>query len=153
MADSPQWRGRLTDWRERLYDWVCNPEPQQVRTSSIFFDFTAIYGEAALAQQLRELVQEQVTGQPGFLYQMMALDLRYKVPVGLLVITSYSIHYTKLYDQYREQIATKVSQQLGLPVSIGQARLEFREAGVACRFSTVTIGSPQTDQELRNNFV
>ncbi len=84
MADSPQWRGRLTDWRERLYDWVCNPEPQQVRTSSIFFDFTAIYGEAALAQQLRELVQEQVTGQPGFLYQMMALDLRYKVPVGLL---------------------------------------------------------------------
>lgn len=52
-------------------------------------------------------------------------------------------------DQYRAQIAAKVSQQLGLPVSIGRARLELREAGVACRFSEVTIGSPQTDRELK----
>jgi CBS domain-containing protein len=84
MADNPQWRGRLGEWRERLRDWVSNPEPQQVRDSSIFFDFAAVSGEVALAQELRELVLAEVTGQPGFLYQMMALDLRYKVPVGLL---------------------------------------------------------------------
>jgi CBS domain-containing protein len=84
MADQPQWRGRLSDWRERVRDWVANPEPQQVRNSSIFFDFAAVSGDPALAQELRELVLEEVTGQPGFLYQMMALELRYKVPVGLL---------------------------------------------------------------------
>jgi len=84
MAANPQWRGRLIDWRERLHDWISNPEPQQVRTSSIFFDFAAVYGEAGLARELREQVLAQVCGQPGFLYQMMALDLRYRVPVGLL---------------------------------------------------------------------
>ena len=52
-------------------------------------------------------------------------------------------------DRYREQIAAKASQQLGLPVSIARARLELREAGIACRFSEVVIGSPQTDRELK----
>lgn len=84
MACHPQWRGRLSDWQGRLRDWVANPEPRQIRDSSIFFDFAALAGDAALAQELRDLVTTEVTGQPGFLYQMMALDLRYKVPIGLL---------------------------------------------------------------------
>ncbi len=52
-------------------------------------------------------------------------------------------------DQYREQIAAKAGEQLGLPVRIGHARLVFREAGLACRLSDVMIGSPQTDRELK----
>jgi hypothetical protein len=51
-------------------------------------------------------------------------------------------------DQYREQIASEVSKQLQLPVRLGQAKLELREAGIACRFTDVAIGSPQADREL-----
>jgi hypothetical protein len=51
-------------------------------------------------------------------------------------------------DQYREQIAAKASEQLGMPVRIGHARLVFREAGLACRLTDVAIGSPQTPREL-----
>jgi len=84
MADNPLWRGRLSDWRDRIRDWVDHAEPQQVRNSSIFFDFTVLAGDAALLAELREIARAEVANQSGFLYQMMALDLRYKVPVGLL---------------------------------------------------------------------
>jgi CBS domain-containing protein len=84
MADNPLWRGQLSDWRSRIRNWVDLAEPQQVRNSSIFFDFTSLAGDAALLAELREITRAEVANQPGFLYQMMALDLRYKVPVGLL---------------------------------------------------------------------
>ncbi|NIQ93291.1 MAG: cyclic nucleotide-binding protein, partial [Desulfuromonadales bacterium] len=82
MANNPIWRGRLKDWRERLTDWVNDPEPQKVRYSSIFFDFVSLAGEASLAEDLRDIVHHLIDDFPGFLYHMMSLDLRYKVPVG-----------------------------------------------------------------------
>ncbi len=84
MVDNPLWRGRLRDWRRRIRAWVADAEPQQIRNSSIFFDFTALAGDHVLAAELREMVRSEVAHQPGFLYQMMSLDLRYKVPLGLL---------------------------------------------------------------------
>jgi CBS domain-containing protein len=83
MADNPQWRGRLNDWRERIRDWIANTEPQQVRDSSIFFDFAPLAGDSTLATELHAIVCGEVSDQPAFLYQMMALDLRSRVPLGL----------------------------------------------------------------------
>jgi CBS domain-containing protein len=84
MASTPQWRGRLRDWQVRIRDWVNDPEPQKVRYSSIFFDFAPLAGDPTLAQSLREVVHREIREFQGFLYHMMTLDLRYKVPVGLL---------------------------------------------------------------------
>jgi CBS domain-containing protein len=84
MANNPVWRGRLCDWRARIHDWVNDPEPQKVRYSSIFFDFVPLAGDPGLAHALREIVFHQIREYQGFLYHMMSLDLRYKVPVGLL---------------------------------------------------------------------
>ncbi len=84
MVDNPVWRGRLQDWRTRIKDWVNDPEPQKVRYSSIFFDFAPLAGDPALTHDLRQIVNNEIREFQGFLYHMMALDLRYKVPVGLL---------------------------------------------------------------------
>lgn len=84
MASNPVWRGRLQDWRTRIHSWIENPEPQQVRYSSIFFDFAPLYGDTSLAASLRDIVQHEVAQNQSFLYQMMTLDLSYKVPLGLL---------------------------------------------------------------------
>lgn len=84
MVNNPSWRGRLSDWRVRINDWVNDPEPQKVRYSSIFFDFHALAGDASLATDLREIVHRAIRDYQGFLYHMMSLDLRYKVPLGLL---------------------------------------------------------------------
>lgn len=84
MADNALWRGSLSAWRDRIRTWVEHAEPQQVRDSSIFFDFAAVAGDLSLFAELREIARIEVANQTGFLYQMMSLDLRYKVPIGLL---------------------------------------------------------------------
>ncbi len=84
MARNPDWRGRLKDWQERVNDWLLDPDPTHVRESSIFFDFYPLTGDIELANYLRDIVAEAVKTHHGFLYHMMSLDLRYKVPLGLL---------------------------------------------------------------------
>jgi CBS domain-containing protein len=84
MARNSEWRGRLVDWQERINSWLLDPEPTHVRSSSIFFDFLPLMGDLELAHDLREIVARGIETHQGFLYHMMTLDLRYKVPLGLL---------------------------------------------------------------------
>jgi CBS domain-containing protein len=84
MARNDSWRGRLKDWKERIGNWLVDPEPSHVRNSSIFFDFLPLVGELELAHDLREIVTDSIQDHQGFLYHMMTLDLRYKVPLSLL---------------------------------------------------------------------
>ncbi len=84
MADNPLWRGRLNEWQARISDWINTPEPQKVRYSTIFFDFMPLIGEPSLCQDLRDIVHEKIRKFPLFLYHVMALDFKHKVPLGLL---------------------------------------------------------------------
>ncbi|PLX69619.1 MAG: cyclic nucleotide-binding protein [Denitrovibrio sp.] len=84
MASNPLWRGRLAEWKERVSSWIRVPEPQKVRYSSIFFDFMPIAGESHLCDSLREIVHQQINANPLFLFQMMELDFKHKVPLNLL---------------------------------------------------------------------
>jgi CBS domain-containing protein len=84
MASNPLWRGSLRAWKRRIQEWVNNPEPMKIRYSSIFFDFLPLYGEVDLAHDLRVAIASEIEAFEGFLYQMMTLDLRHKVPLSLL---------------------------------------------------------------------
>ncbi|MDZ4185965.1 MAG: putative nucleotidyltransferase substrate binding domain-containing protein [Desulfuromonadales bacterium] len=84
MASNPPWRGTLRTWKRRIQDWVNDPEPMKIRSSSIFFDFLPLYGEVDLAHDLRVAIASEIEAFEGFLYQMMTLDLRHKVPLSLL---------------------------------------------------------------------
>ena len=84
MVRNQEWRGRLSDWQTRISSWLLDPEPMHVRNSSIFFDFMPLFGDLELAHDLRDIVAKGIEVHQGFLYHMMTLDLRYKVPLGLL---------------------------------------------------------------------
>lgn len=84
MADNPLWRGRLQEWKRRISDWIRVPEPQRVRYSSIFFDFMPIAGQATLCQDLRDIVHYLIKEHPIFLYHMMELDFKHRVPLTML---------------------------------------------------------------------
>lgn len=84
MVRNREWRGRLVDWQERVNSWLLDPEPVHVRSSSIFFDFLPLLGDVQLAHDLRDMIARGIETHQGFLYHMMTLDLRYKVPLGLL---------------------------------------------------------------------
>ena len=83
MASNPVWRGRLKDWEARILNWAENPEPHQVRYSSIFLDFAPLTGDSTLAHDLLDIVHKIVAEHPGFLYHVMSLNLTHKVPTGL----------------------------------------------------------------------
>ncbi len=84
MVNNPLWRGRLQEWKERVSDWIRVPEAQKVRYSSIFFDFMPIAGEASLCLELRKIVHQEIKAHPIFLYHMMELDFKHKVPLSLI---------------------------------------------------------------------
>jgi len=84
MVNNPLWRGRLDEWALRISDWIRVPEPQKVRYSSIFFDFMPISGKASLCQDLRDIVHAQIKAHPIFLYHMMELDFKHRVPLSLI---------------------------------------------------------------------
>jgi CBS domain-containing protein len=84
MVTNPLWRGRLKDWKQRLADWIKIPEPQRVRYSNNFFDLLPLVGDASLCLDLRQVVQKQIREFPVFLYHLMELNFKHKVPLGLL---------------------------------------------------------------------
>lgn len=52
-------------------------------------------------------------------------------------------------DHYRDQLAAELGNRLQVPVRLGEAHLELREAGIAFSFADLAIGSEQTATELR----
>jgi len=84
MVNNPLWRGRLQEWRARIQGWVHTPEPQKVRYSTIFFDFMPLVGDPALCRDLTNIVHQEIRKFPLFLFHMMELDFKHKVPLGLL---------------------------------------------------------------------
>lgn len=84
MVNNPLWRGRLDEWRDRISDWILSPKPQKVRYSTIFFDFMPLVGDPSLCRKLTNIVHQQIRKFPLFLYHMMELDFKHKVPLGLL---------------------------------------------------------------------
>lgn len=83
MASNPLWRGRLDEWEERLSRWITVPEPQRVRYSNNFFDFSPLVGDRQLCQQLRTVVHGLIESSPLFLYQLMQLNGEHHVPLGV----------------------------------------------------------------------
>jgi DNA polymerase-3 subunit epsilon/CBS domain-containing protein len=53
MARNPQWRGSLGVWKDRVVHWIKRARPDDILNVDIFFDLQPVFGEAALAQDLR----------------------------------------------------------------------------------------------------
>ncbi len=84
MAGNPQWCLSLAEWKERFGDWITRPLPQALLNATIFFDFRAIYGEASLAQQLREWLFGVVPENTLFLRCMAENALTCQPPLGVI---------------------------------------------------------------------
>ena len=82
MAGNPECCLSLAGWRERFSDWVHNPDPEALLKATIFFDFRAIAGEVALADDLRGRLRQLVSGDERFLKMMAVNALESPVPLG-----------------------------------------------------------------------
>jgi CBS domain-containing protein len=73
----------LAEWLGRFDDWIRNSDPNALLNASIFFDFRALHGDAALVDRLREFLLAKVKGRPVFLRQMAENALQVRPPLGL----------------------------------------------------------------------
>lgn len=82
MASNPQLCLSVEEWRAKVGGWLRNWEPKALLEASIYFDFRALYGDAALAASLREWVLRNTRDSPAFLRQMAENALQTRPALG-----------------------------------------------------------------------
>jgi CBS domain-containing protein len=84
MASNPQWCLTEREWREQFTTWISEPTPERLLNANIFFDFRPLYGEAALAERLREWLLARTQDNKLFLRLMVQNALQTEPPLGLI---------------------------------------------------------------------
>ena len=84
MASNPQWCLSQEEWRQVFLNWIMHGTPEALLHASIFFDFRSLYGERALAEELRLWLARAAIDHPLFLRQMAENAMRNRPPLGLV---------------------------------------------------------------------
>ena len=84
MAGNPAWCLSHDEWKNRFMDWVRLPEPTALLNASIFFDLRPLYGDHALAENLRTLLLSMTSDTPAFLHLMATNAVQAMVPLSFL---------------------------------------------------------------------
>jgi CBS domain-containing protein len=88
MARNPSWCLDVAGWEALFAGWIDRGDPEALLNASIFFDFRPLYGNAALANGLREEVVQRAARNPRFLKQMAENALRNRPPAGRGIVDS-----------------------------------------------------------------
>ncbi len=84
MASNPQWCLSLEEWKGTFANWITNSSQEALLNASIFFDFRALFGNTALAEELREWLLSNVRDNGRFLHQMAVDAMSIQPPLGLV---------------------------------------------------------------------
>ncbi|MEM9981388.1 MAG: DUF294 nucleotidyltransferase-like domain-containing protein [Bacteroidota bacterium] len=82
MASNPQWCNSLEDWKKTFAGWINTPDMDSLLRSNIFFDFRPVLGNADLALQLRDFIQEEIAKQKTFLGHLAKNALKNPPPLS-----------------------------------------------------------------------
>ena len=83
MATNPTWRKTISQWRQQMDYWIAKQNPGTLRLADIFFDFKPVFGDASLADVLRDHILLRIHSNTRFLREMYRLDEAYGVGLGL----------------------------------------------------------------------
>jgi CBS domain-containing protein len=82
MAKNTKWTHSLSHWKRNYVSWIKEPDPDKVMKFAAFFDCRFIYGEAAIMDELREFLDEELQKPLGrFLYHMANNAMQYEPPL------------------------------------------------------------------------
>ncbi|SFZ91930.1 CBS domain-containing protein [Flaviramulus basaltis] len=56
MASNPEWCKSLTEWKNQFKNWILKPDEKAILLSSIFFDYSRIYGDEELVDELSNTI-------------------------------------------------------------------------------------------------
>ncbi|WP_172204275.1 DUF294 nucleotidyltransferase-like domain-containing protein [Niveibacterium sp. COAC-50] len=122
MAGNPKWCLSAEEWRARFLGWITHAEPVALLNASIFFDFRPLYGDAALAESLRDWLLDHTVGSALFLRLMAANALQGRPPLGLI--------RDFVFDKHSEHPRTLDLKLHGVRPYVDAARLFALEQGL-----------------------
>lgn len=67
MAGNPKWCLSLNEWIKQFDTWIYAHSPKDVMYTTIFFDFSNVYGDETLAGKLRESILDSIKKNESFL--------------------------------------------------------------------------------------
>lgn len=82
MASNPRWCASLPEWSAAFANWIDRGDPDSLLAANVFFDFRPLWGDARLAEALRDDVTARARANPRFLKQMSDNALRNRPPLG-----------------------------------------------------------------------
>jgi CBS domain-containing protein len=123
MASNPEWCRPLKAWKKYFQSWITSPTADAVLRSLIFFDFRPIYGEARLAEELREYLNSQLEDQRVFLGYLANKIVKNRPPIGFL--KSFVVEKS---GEHKDELNLKLK---GIAPIVDIARLFALERGVA----------------------
>ena len=56
MASNPEWCKSISEWKNQFENWILKPDEKAVLLSSIFFDYSRIYGDEGLVNELSDTI-------------------------------------------------------------------------------------------------
>ena len=84
MASNPQWCLSLDEWKETFAGWIHRGDAPVLLKATIFFDFRALFGKHALADELRIWLHSTIKENRLFLKHMAVNALANQPPLGLV---------------------------------------------------------------------
>ena len=82
MATNPLWRKKITQWKEQIRLWSHKRNTTMLRLCSIFFDFRCVWGDPAMAADLRQFVTATARGNHLFLRELYEDEADHGVALG-----------------------------------------------------------------------
>lgn len=84
MASNPKWCLSLEEWEDTFADWLFRGDAPVLLHATIFFDFRALDGDAALAAELRSWLNGKIKTSRLFLKQLTLNALANRPPLGFV---------------------------------------------------------------------
>jgi CBS domain-containing protein len=84
MASNPQWCQPLKVWKKYFSNWITTPTPDAILKSLILFDFSPLYGDTGLAEELRDSLISMLKDQKVFLGYLANMLIKNTPPIGFL---------------------------------------------------------------------
>lgn len=79
MASNVAWCKSISEWQDQFKNWIFNPNEKAILLSSIFFDYTHIYGDKSLADTLTDTIYNALENTDVF-FKYLAKDTVKNLP-------------------------------------------------------------------------
>jgi len=82
MGSNPEWCKSILEWEEQFKDWIFNPNEKAILLSSVFFDYSYVYGDKNLVNTLTDTIYKSIENSNLFFKTLGKDALKNPPPLG-----------------------------------------------------------------------